>query len=287
MGVEVQLDRWHVAPGDQLPAFMERAVRENDYVLIVCTPDYKERSDSRRGGVGYEGDIMTAEVLAGRSDRKFIPVLRRGSWEDAAPSWLRGKYYIDLTGDPYSEVQWSDLLATLHNARDTAPPVGPKPPLRSHSDRSHRTPPVDPEPTGDVESPIRITGIVVDQVGRPRNDETPGSALYAVPFRLSRTPSPAWARLFVETWNSPPSWTSMHRPGIASVRADTVVLDGTTIDEVEQVHRNTLKVVVERVNQLVAEMEEKTRRIAERERQQREEHDHAIREAASRLSFDD
>ena len=27
-GVNVTLDRWHTAPGDQLPAFMERAIRD-------------------------------------------------------------------------------------------------------------------------------------------------------------------------------------------------------------------------------------------------------------------
>jgi hypothetical protein len=43
----VTLDQWELQPGDQLPAFMERAVRENDYVLIVCTPLYKRRSDER------------------------------------------------------------------------------------------------------------------------------------------------------------------------------------------------------------------------------------------------
>ena len=59
-GIDVILDQWHTAPGDQLPAFMERAIRENDFVLIVCTPKYKDKSDSRSGGVGYEGDIMTA-----------------------------------------------------------------------------------------------------------------------------------------------------------------------------------------------------------------------------------
>ena len=63
-GIDVTLDLWHLAFGDQLPLFMERAVRENQFVLIACTPRYKERSDNRQGGVGYEGDIMTADALA-------------------------------------------------------------------------------------------------------------------------------------------------------------------------------------------------------------------------------
>ena len=41
-GVDVKLDQWEVVPRDQLPHFMEKSVRENDLVLIVCTPKYKE-----------------------------------------------------------------------------------------------------------------------------------------------------------------------------------------------------------------------------------------------------
>jgi hypothetical protein len=85
-GVDAGLDRWKLAPGDQQPEFMERAVRENDFVLIVCSTMYKDRADGRVGGVGYEGDIMTAEVLFERRQRKFIPVLRAGDWGTALPS---------------------------------------------------------------------------------------------------------------------------------------------------------------------------------------------------------
>jgi hypothetical protein len=126
-GIDVTLDRWHAVPGDQLPAFMERAVRETDFVIAVCTPRYKQRSDDRTGGVGYEGDIMTAEAYSIRNQREFIPVLRGSKWEDAAPSWLLGKYYIDLRGEPYPEPQYEDLLRTLHGERGEVPPVGPRP----------------------------------------------------------------------------------------------------------------------------------------------------------------
>jgi len=104
--VDVTLDRWAVAPGDQLPRFMETAVRENEFVLIVLTPNYKLKSDGRKGGVGYEGDIMTGEVFAGKDPRKFIPILRSGAWDESSPSWLGGKYGIDLSGDLYSEVHY-------------------------------------------------------------------------------------------------------------------------------------------------------------------------------------
>ena len=122
---------------------MEQAVRENDYVLIVCTPRYKEKSDGRVGGVGYEGDIMTAEVMAQGNDRKFIPVLREGEWAEAAPSWILGKRYVDLRGAPYSEKSYDELLDTLHGRSPQAPPIG-RPsgsPSRQQQRRGQEKPP--------------------------------------------------------------------------------------------------------------------------------------------------
>src|SRR4051795_3830890 len=62
-GIETLLDQWHLVPGDQLPVFMETAVRESDFTLIICTSRYKDHSNSRMGGVGYEGGIITGEIL--------------------------------------------------------------------------------------------------------------------------------------------------------------------------------------------------------------------------------
>lgn len=126
-GVDVELDQWAVHLGDPLPEFMERAVRDNDFVLVICTPKYKERSDDRVGGVGYEGDIMTAQVYATRDHRKFIPVLRRGGWGSAFPSWLSGKAGVDFRPESYPEAQYKRLIDTLHGQTPQPPPLGPGP----------------------------------------------------------------------------------------------------------------------------------------------------------------
>jgi len=122
-GVDAILDLWEAVPGDQLTTFMEKAVKTSDFVLCVCTPNYKNKSDQRMGGVGYEGDIMTGEVFIHQNQRKFIPILRKGKWKEAAPSWLIGKYYIDLRGNPLSDDNYKDLLKTLHDEREDAPPI--------------------------------------------------------------------------------------------------------------------------------------------------------------------
>lgn len=288
-GVDVTLDRWHAVPGDQLPAFMERAIRENDYVLIVCTPNYKERSDSRIGGVGYEGDIMTAEIFSSQSPqthRKFIPIHRCGKWDEAAPSWLKGKYRIDLRSEPYSETSYEDLLSTLHNARSQAPPIGPRPDFSAKLQPPKGVTPQVPIAEG-PEAPIGIKGVIVDEVGYPKNDGTRGSALYSVPLQLSRRPSLEWAELFVQTWDRPPEFSTMHRPGISHIEGDRIVLNGTSLEEIEKYQGKTLKLVVDRVNEIIAEHERTQRSQVDEEERRRQEHRRQVEEAARHLSFDD
>ena len=128
-GVDVILDVWAVYPNIQLPAFMEQAISDSDFVLVICTPGYKERSDERRGGVGYEGHIITSEIFNRGNHEKFIPIRRCGTWgdgerTDAAATWIRGGYYIDLFGDPYSADKYTELVLTLFGQRETAPPLG-------------------------------------------------------------------------------------------------------------------------------------------------------------------
>ncbi len=79
----------------------------------------------------------------------------------------------------------------------------------------------------------------------------------------------------------------MHRPGIASVRGDKVYLDGTTLEEVEKYHRDTLKLALQETNQFVAEYEQDKRIKDERAWRRLEEHERTVCEQSSRIRFDD
>lgn len=46
--------------------------------------------------------------------------------------------------------------------------------------------------------PIRILGIITNEVTIPSMDGTPGCALYKIPFRLSRRPSSLWCDIFLK-----------------------------------------------------------------------------------------
>ncbi len=98
----------------------------------------------------------------------------------------------------------------------------------------------------------------MDQVAIPRNDGTRGSALYRIPCQLSRPPSSDWASVFVAKWDRPSSYSSTHRPGIVSVVADKVYLDGTTIEEVEKTHRRNLVLALDETNRAIEEHDRQT-----------------------------
>ncbi|HKR29854.1 MAG TPA: toll/interleukin-1 receptor domain-containing protein, partial [Terriglobales bacterium] len=281
-GVNASIDRWAMVPGDQLPAFMERTIRENQFVIIVCTPRYKRRSDAREGGVGYEGDIMTAEVLTSQNHRKFIPVLRTGEWRTTAPTWLAGKYYINLSGDPYSERDYEDLLRTLLGVREVAPPLG-KPFATMKSRVTEATPRSSSSPEFED---IKIMRVIVEDITEPRDDGTHGSTLYSIPFALSAGPPLEWEQLFLENWDHPRSFTTMHRPGIASISRATVILNGTTLEEVERYHRDTLQLAVTETNRQYRDRLREQQQSRAREDAALDERRKHIEEVSKRIKFD-
>ena len=123
-GIDVMLDQYDIIPGDRITTFMEHSITVADYVLIICTPHYKQIADSRDGqGVVYETNIISTELYEQHNERKFIPILRRGTFSSAWPIYLRGKLGVDLsnTGDYLQQYQL--LLRTLRR-ESQKPPLG-------------------------------------------------------------------------------------------------------------------------------------------------------------------
>ena len=133
-----------------------------------------------------------------------------------------------------------------------------------------------------------ITLVGIDKVGvtQPRNDGTRGSGLYSVPIKLSAHPSVLWARIFIEAWNHPESFTTMHRPGIATVSGDRVVLNGTTLEEVEKYHLPVLKAAAVKANDGERAHEAADAERKAREAREAEEFRKHIDDAADRIKFD-
>jgi hypothetical protein len=126
-GVDTILDRWNLKPGHDRFVFMESSIAEADFVLIVCTQEYAEKANGRTGGVGYEATIITPELAGKVRQTKFIPILRDDGWDNAVPRWLRSRIGFDLRGMEYDEAEYGALLRHLHDATETAPPIGHRP----------------------------------------------------------------------------------------------------------------------------------------------------------------
>lgn len=272
-GIDATLDQYDLTLGDRLPQFMEQAISDADYVLVICTPTYKEKSDARKGGVGYEGHIISGELFSKGNERKFIPVIRKGTVQTAMPTSLLGKLGIDLKDGSHYESNFNDLLTTLQGKKA-------KPPIYIAKSMSK------PAPRMVEDGPIHILGVITDQVTLPRMDGTRGSALYKIPFRLSRYPSTLWRELFVRNWNHPPRFTTMHRPGIASVVGDEIILDGTTIEEVRDCHRETLMLCVEETNKEEQAILDEKRRVEEQENLRKDQHYNRVKDIAGSINFD-
>ena len=132
---------------------------------------------------------------------------------------------------------------------------------------------------------ISIVGIDTENVGHPRNDGTPGSGLYAVPVKLSRAPSVREARLLVHFWDNPSSWTTMHRRGIARISGSSLILDGTTIEEVRDIHVATVRQAVAATNAEYASELAKDEREFELDEARRAAHEAEVRRVASEIRF--
>jgi hypothetical protein len=126
-GVNIFFDQWHLNPGDDKLHFMEQAIADSDFVIVVCTPTYAERANKRQGGVGYESMIITAEMAEHILTNKFIPVLRKGTWTSSLPIYLKSKLGVNISDEPYREDEYERLLRVLHGEPIQPPPLGNKP----------------------------------------------------------------------------------------------------------------------------------------------------------------
>lgn len=131
-GVAVFLDQWHVGPGDSITHFMEEKVSTCDHVIIVCTPNYAQRSMKRQGGVGHEQQIISGRIAADIERKKFIPVVRDGTFEPgdscAVPPHFMGILGIDMRSDEDVDTGLERLLrAIFKKPKFVPPPIGPKP----------------------------------------------------------------------------------------------------------------------------------------------------------------
>jgi TIR domain len=132
-GVNVKLDQWDLKLGESTTHFMETEVAAADYVLLICTPAFAQKSNARKGGAGYEQQIVSGHIITGTPRSKFIPIIREGTLDQgpncALPTHFLGTYAIDYRGEmSFSDRDLEDLLRAVFAAPRHVPPTLGSPP---------------------------------------------------------------------------------------------------------------------------------------------------------------
>ncbi len=127
-GLDAILDQWDLVLGSNLPRFMEQGLSSSDRVLVICTDNYNNKSNAGKGGVGYEGQILTAEMYRKQDSVKYIPIVKGATTEPKTPTCLDGRMYMDFTNPDSYDNNFKDLIHDLYGVkRVPKPALGPSP----------------------------------------------------------------------------------------------------------------------------------------------------------------
>lgn len=111
---------------------MEAEIQTCEFVLIVSTKEYRQKSLTRAGGVGYEQQIITGNIVAGKPREQFIPLVRDGEFDPGAecsiPPPFMGVYAVDMRDGVNPDHSIEVLLRAIYRQPVASqPPLGPRP----------------------------------------------------------------------------------------------------------------------------------------------------------------
>jgi hypothetical protein len=126
-GVNVVIDIWNLAEGQDKYKFMEQMINDAEVkkVLIICNEEYSAKANSRSGGVGTESLIISNEIYSQAEQTKFIPIIfeRDEAGKEILPTFVNSRIYIDLSNDKIFEEEYERLMRNLFDK-----PANPRPP---------------------------------------------------------------------------------------------------------------------------------------------------------------
>lgn len=122
-GIDAQIDQYQ-EPGTDLVKFMRDCIRTSNKILCIITPKYKEKAESGKGGAAYEGGIISHEIYNNQDTTKFIPILRKGTFEESIPDFLSGrKGFNCINEENYSQELPNIIKAIKQEPIIAIPPI--------------------------------------------------------------------------------------------------------------------------------------------------------------------
>ncbi len=110
-GIACALDQYDEAPPEGLTLWMTQHIRDDDFVLMICTPTYRRRvmGEEKLGlglGARYEGFLIRTSFYHDSSlNTKFVPVLLKPGDKTSIPDPFRDNTYYDVsTSEGYEKL---------------------------------------------------------------------------------------------------------------------------------------------------------------------------------------
>lgn len=110
-GIDCALDQYEDSPPEGWPKWMDRGVKNSDFVLVVCTETYYNRvmgTDESGNGIKWESTLIYQQLYnAGANNTKFIPVIYSDCKFENIPEPLQGATFYTIDDDTsYEKLYW-------------------------------------------------------------------------------------------------------------------------------------------------------------------------------------
>lgn len=126
-GIYVLLDEF-LEGGTTLSSFMELGIERAKKVLVIGTPNYREKCLGLSSGVAFEESIIRESMFQNLGTKKFIPCLRLGEFTQSFPLILSGCKGYDFRKDDNYTTILDDLCRDIYGQpRRPRPKLGDVP----------------------------------------------------------------------------------------------------------------------------------------------------------------
>ena len=126
-GIYVLLDEY-LEGGTTLSSFMELGIERAKKVLVIGTPNYREKCLGLSSGVAFEESIIRESMFQNLGTKKFIPCLRLGELTQSFPLILSGCKGYDFRKDDNYTTILDDLCRDIYGQpRRPRPKLGDVP----------------------------------------------------------------------------------------------------------------------------------------------------------------
>ena len=126
--VDASIDLFETQNGTtNLNHMMIQGIKNKDYIIIVLTRNYAEKSDGFQGGVGFE-NMLALPILRENPDKLIFVMRHTGKYQEVFPFHFKDYYAFDFSNDSEFEMRFDELMRRIYNVpRYKKAPLGPLP----------------------------------------------------------------------------------------------------------------------------------------------------------------